>query len=378
MAKASDFRIKPGFNYVARRRQWKFAPAPTPNNMPVVEAPAPMPTALALKNLIVYTSPHQQCGVREYARELDDQLRELGVSCTEIPLSDLMSLRNAAPGQVFLLHVEPSLLIPDFDNALSSALQRGAYVTVCFHYLDDTLYHRVKNRAHAMVRHRDYGIHDPRLHEVPLGCPVYEPPSTEERQALRQRFGLPQGALVVTTVGFLAPWKQIPETALGLLTRLPANAHLQLICPSHFSGESGVEAHKLSAVVDANPTRMMWTSSFIPAREMLDRVAASDLGFVYHPVNTGSCSAATKPFVSARCPVVVTSSNHASDVREGAFRTPSLDIPGFTDAVASVVNNTHSLEHFRAGMQRDYERLNMRRVAEQYLDVFRRIGVNLT
>lgn len=377
MAKVDQYRIRPGMNYVARRRRFLFKPAPTPDNMPVAEKPAPMPTAPALKHLIVYTSSHEQCGVREYARELDDQLRELGVNLLETPLNNLTMLREAAPGQVFLLHVEPSLLGPDFDNALSSALQRGAYVAVCFHYLDDTLYSRVKNRAHAMVRHRDYGLHDPRLHEVPLGCPVYEPPSGTERQVLRQRFGLPKSAIVVTTVGFLAPWKQIPETALQLLGRLPANAHLQLICPSHFSGESGAEAHKLSAIVDMHPTRTIWTSSFIPARELLDRVAASDLGFVYHPVNTGSCSAATKPFVSARCPVVVTSSNHASDIREGAIRTSELDIAGFAETVASVTRNPHSLQHFRAGMQRDYERLNMRRVAEQYLNVFRNIGVNL-
>lgn len=377
-AKVDQYRIKSGMNYVARRRKFLFKPAPTPESMPVVEAPAPIPTAPALKNLIVYTSPHQQCGVREYARELDDQLQSLGVSFSEVPLTDLTALRNAAPGQPFLLHVEPSLLTHDFDNALSSALQRGAYVAACFHYLDDTLYKRFRHRAHAMVRHRDYGIHDARMHEVPLGCPVYEPPPLSAKQELRARFGLPHDAVVVTTVGFLSPWKQIPETALQLASRLPDNAHVQLICPSHFSGESASETSKLTGIINMHVKKMTWTSAFIPRSELLDRVACSDLGFVYHPVNTGSCSAATKPFVSARCPVVVTTSNHSSDVREGAFRTPHLDIPQFVETVVGLAQNAHSLHALRAGMQRDYERLNMRRVAEQYLDVFRNIGVNLT
>ena len=378
MAKVDQYRIKPGMNYVRLRRRFQFKPAPTPDNMPVAEGPAPMPTAPALKNLIVYTSPHEQCGVREYARELDDQLQELGVSFTEIPLSDLTSLRNAAPGQPFLIHVEPSLLSPDFDNALSLALQRGAYVALCFHYLDDTLYRRLRHRAHAMVRHGDYGIHDARLHEVPLGCPVYEIPSTERRSELRRQFGLPQQATVITTVGFLSPWKQIPETVMQLVNRLPVNTHLQLVCPSHFSGESSHETSRLSAIVDSYPMSITWTSRFIPRSELLDRVAVSDLGFVYHPVNTGSRSAATKPFVSARCPVVVTNSNHASDVREGAYRVSSFDIGDFVHTVVSAARSPTMLESLKAGMQRDYERLNTRRVAEQYLNVFRNIGVSLT
>lgn len=373
--RVDNYQINRGMNIVRPRQRFKFKPAPGPNFQPVTEVPAPMPVAPALKDLIVYVSPHEQCGIREYGRELDAQLQALGVSLTETPLNYLAPLWNAAPGQPFLIHVEPSLLNPDFDNALASSLQRGAYVALCFHYLDEPIYQRFKNRAHAMVRHRDYGVGDPRMHEVPLGCPVFDPPAN--KRELREKYGLPLDKKVLTTVGFLAPWKKIPDLTQALLSKLAPNEHLQLICPAHFSGESHQEWHRLNSVTNGSE-RVTWTSQFVPQQELLERVAASDLGFVFHAVNTGSCSAATKPFVSARCPVVITNSNHASDVREGAYRAPTMDLHGFADAVIGVARNPHSLHQYVSGMQRDYERLNMRRVAEQYLDVFRKIGVNLT
>lgn len=373
--KVDNYRVQRGMNYVPRRRKFLFKPAPTAENTPVVEAPAMMPLAPALKNLIVYVSQHEQCGIKEYGRELDEQFRQLGVSFVEVPLSDLAALRNAAPGQPFLIHVEPSLLVADFDNALASALQRGAYIAVCFHYFDDPLYRRFRHRAHAMVRHRDYGVGDPRMHEVPLGCPVFEPPAS--KREFRAKYGLPLDSKILTTVGFLARWKQLPDVAQALISRLAPDEHLQMICPAHFSGESRQEWQRLQSVV-LGAEQVTWTSEFVPQQEMLERVAASDLGFVYHAVNTGSCSAATKPFVSARCPVVLTNSNHGSDVREGAFRASTMDLHGFAQAVLGLSRNPHSLHHYVAGMQRDYERLNMRRVAEQYLDVFRKIGVDLT
>lgn len=376
MARPKPYTIKPGINYVPRRRKFLFKPAPTANYTPIVaEGPAPVPVAPPLGELVVFSSPQAYCGIAEYSRDLDAELVKLGVKVRQHTLAETNVLRDVQPGTVLLLHVEPSLLGADFDNALATALQRGAYVGVCFHYLDEILLRRFASRAHAMVVHRDYGISNPLFHEVPLGCPVYEPPSSAKRE-IRQRLGIPPDATVVTTLGFLSPWKRLPEVALNLLAQ-NAGIFVQMICPSHFSGESMGEVSKMRDLASVHSANLRWSPEFIPASEVLDRVAASDLGFVYHPVNTGSCSAATKPFVSARCPVVLTPSNHSSDVREGAYRVPSYDLGEFTRMVVAVARDPRLLIELQAGMQRDYERLNMKRVAEMYLDVYRKIGVGL-
>jgi len=376
-AKVSNYSVQRGMNYVVRKK-WKFKPAPTAESMPVVAGPAPRPLAPPLGELVVFSSPQTQCGIAEYSRDLDVQLRAVGVNVRQHTLAELDVLRNVQPGTVLLLHVEPSLLPTDFDNALATAISRGAYVGVCFHYLDEVLYRRFANRSHAMIAHRNYGISDPLLHEVPLGCPVYDAPSDSRRRQLREQLGLPVDATIVTTVGFLSPWKKIPEVSLQLLAQMPDQSRmfLQLVCPAHFSGESRGEVEKLQQVHSLHAHRSYWASSFVPVSELLDRVAASDLGFVYHQVNTGSCSAATKPFVSARCPVVVTSSNHASDVA-GAYRVPNFDVGSFAQTVLDVARDPRMLQDLRSRMQADYERLNMNRVAQMYVDVYRKIGVNL-
>jgi hypothetical protein len=377
MARPKPYTIKPGINYVPRRRKFLFKPAPTANYTPIVaEGPAPVPVAPPLGELVVFSSPQAYCGIAEYSRDLDAELVKLGVRVRQHTLAETNVLRDVQPGTVLLLHVEPSLLSPDFDNALATALQRGAYVGVCFHYLDEILLRRFASRAHAMVVHRNYGISNPLFHEVPLGCPVYEPPPYAERLAIRERLGIPSGVTVVTTLGFLSPWKRLPEVAVELLAQ-NAGIFVQMICPSHFSGESMGEVSRMRDIASVYQGTLRWSPEFIPASEVLDRVAASDLGFVYHPVNTGSCSAATKPFVSARCPVVLTPSNHSSDVREGAYRVPGYDLGEFTRAVVAVARDAHMMHQLRDGMQRDYERLNMTRVAQMYVDVYRKIGVGL-
>lgn len=313
--------------------------------------------------LLVMNSQHKQCGVREYGDALNAQFVGLGAQVRAVRLRDSAVLGSAS-GDV-LLHVEPSLLPPAFDKAVREAHERGARIVICFHVFTESLLKRFERNVSAMVVHRSYGIKHPKLRQIPLGCPVYE--SEISVHELRRRYRLPVEATIITTFGFLTAWKKFPETAAAILPLLEPGMFLQLLCSPHFMRYEEGE-RRLKEIVKGSSAVQLRTD-FLPTQEIIERLHASDLGFTYHSVNTGSVSAATKQFVSARCPLVVTSSSHASDML-GASHVTEPGVKAFAEHVVSVAKDARKLSALRTASEVEYRRLNMRHVAEEYLKLF--------
>lgn len=331
-------------------------------------------------------SPHTRCGVREYGLQLDRAFSDVGASVLGLSYHEHQrAIDTAGPGNVLLVHFEPSLFSGTYFHVLQQARAKGSKVVFCCHHYDPTLVHGPAANADAIVTHRDpeHIIHHQQS-VIPLGCPVYTP-REDMRPALRARLGLPEDKIVVTTVGFLAQWKKTPDVIEALLRALPPDAFLQVHTPYPFDpGQAPAEEARIrqifgarrggSAFSGGNSLPYSFSTEFLPDHELLDRVYASDVGFVYHGLHTKSVSAATKAFISGRCPVVVTNSTHASDMKEGIFHVGSFDINHFAQGVAAVAKDTNLRAALRRGAEREYERLNMHVVAKQYIDLFRRLG----
>lgn len=314
--------------------------------------------------LLVLGSPHKQCGIREYGEALNMQFEGLGARVRAARLQDLSLLRSTK-GNV-LVHVEPSLLPPDFDRAAKEASKNGAHIVLCFHAFTETVFRRLGDIVSAMVVHRSYGVQHPKLRHIPLGCPIYEP--TGSVRELRVRYNLPAKATIITTFGFLAAWKRFPETAAEFLKQLEPETgiFLQMLCSPHFIRYVEGE-RRLQEVVKDSPIVQLQTV-FLPQVELTERLYASDLGFVFHGENTGSVSAATKQFVTARCPLVVTSSNHAEDML-GASKAP-VGLKAFARQVIDIAKSPRDLLKLKRASESEYRRLNMKNVAEEYLKLF--------
>lgn len=337
-------------------------PAPKPPSPP---PPAPRPPD---KGLIVFTSGKERCGINEYSKGLNEQIRLAGAEVSEFTFSQTAMLNSVQEGAEVLVHFEPSLIRHGFDDQLLSAYRRKAKIVICFHYCDAALVRRYEDKADVLALHREYGIKSPKIRQVPLACPVFDPP---DREALRKKFGFNKP--VLTTLGFLSRWKRIPDITRLLLPAVKKRgAVLQLLCPTHYSGDTSQESAKLKQLIRGESS-VVWISDFLPEQEMLERAAASDLGFVYHGENTGSCSAANKMFVSARCPLLLTSSSHDADVKHGAEHLPSFGMPAFARRAIQLIGEKGRLDALRQGMEKDYALMNQARVAQQYLDLFSEI-----
>ncbi|GMV18587.1 MAG: hypothetical protein AMXMBFR56_68110 [Polyangiaceae bacterium] len=338
------------------------------NPKPKPQAAEPSPAALRAfpAGLVTFTSGKERCGINEYSRGLDEQLRLAGATVSTHPLSDISLVASAPAGAELLVHAEPSLLAQGFFPALRASHRRGAKVVVCFHYCDQAFFRLLADSADILVTHRDYFPH-PKLRVVPLACPVYEPPA--DLAGLRKKHGLPEDKVLLTTLG---AWKKIPDLVQQLLPELERRgAVLQALCPTHFAGDATGEGAKLARLANGRQS-IIWKSEFLPESEVLERVACSDLGLAYHGQNTGSVSAANKMFVAARVPLLLTSSTHDSD-HLGAVHVPGFDLIKYARRATELAHDRAVLRTMRVQAQGDYDRMNQAVVAKRYLELFREI-----
>lgn len=324
--------------------------------------------------VITVHSPHDRCGVREYGLQLDRALAARGLDL--VPRTFNEDIAMASSGDVVLVHFENNLVPPHYRGWLGEARSRGAKVVFCCHRFED----RVTESEHAghvdrFVLHREYGVMpgSGKAAVIPLGCPVYEPAEPQHR--IRERLGLPLGATIIMTLGFLAPWKRWQEVVKTVISHVPANTFIFVQAPWPYTNHDAAweQEVRIRQALEKIPDRQRFSTDFLPEIDLLDRVRASDLGFLFHPFHTGSVSAATKQFVSARVPLVVTGSTHASDLRDGICRVESFDVVDFARQVDAVVRDRDRREAMRQGMIREYDRMNMNTVAGQYHDLFNQL-----
>lgn len=366
---------KPAWWHVAKTAQQR-AHQPVGVSAPVVPVPiaAPVPTTvrgtLVADWVLVCHSSQERCGIREYGRQLDTSLAKIAW-VRPLTFKDNL-VRVAEPNTVLLVHYEQMLVPVGFVETLLGLRARNVRVVFCCHWYVYGVLGAYRDLVDAFVVHRHHGN---QTVEIPLGCPIYTP--SESREVLRARLGFSPDDVVVTTLGFLSQWKKIPATLEAILSQAKdPRLVFQIQTPRHFSNqESGNQEEAVRAVMAKYPRiRVKFSPDFLPEKELLDRVYASDLGFVFHGQNTDSVSAANKQFVSARCPLVITDSTHGADLKAGVVRVPGFDVSVFAREVLRAAGDEKTLEKLRAGMVVEYARINMDTVAEQYLALFKRLS----
>ena len=326
---------------------------------------------------VTHSTRGERCGIAQYGEQLDRSLRKLGVEILLRSYDSLPLRKEVAEGDVLLFHFEPSLVTNQdaFVQCMRDARALGAKVALCCHWYrhdDTTRYDSLVNRY---VLHRTYPDAGSQSVVIPLGAPLYELPP-EERSALRARLGLPADKIVLTTVGFLSEWKRMPDVVERLADVLPSEMVIRVQSPPQFSAVGKAHYQQdvaMRRAAEKWPGRVILSLDFLPERDLTDLVHASDLGFLYHPIDTGSVSAATKQFVSGRTPVVVTGSTHAVDVVRGVRRVGSFEVDVFAKEVVRIAADAGLLEKLRKGIALEYERINMDVVAKKYVEEFQKL-----
>lgn len=328
--------------------------------------------------LIVCHSPNvTNCGITVYGRQLDRAfLAAGGIDLRPLSFREPEAIVLASgPGTVLLVHAENSFFVNatyDVAAVLRRVRARGTKIVFCCHWFSAEFGARWAPCVDVFVIHRGYpGVDGSRMVEIPLGCQPYTP--VADRIALRARYGLPAESIIVTTIGFLARWKCLPRILSELLPRLQKKCKrifLQILTPIPCNGDAD-EVKQVKKVLAKFDTPHFFSTDFRPDEELLDRVHVSDLGFLFHGEHTGSVSAATKTFVSARTPFVITQSTHVSDIRGGVVRVPDFAPGPFADVVKQLIGDPQRIFGLRQDLKIEYARLLMDVVAAKYIALFK-------
>ena len=318
----------------------------------------------------VHSTRGERCGIHQYGAQLDRSFQKLGVEVSTASY-DLLP-KDVQAGEIVLFHYEPSLVTSPlpFQECMQRVRQMGGKVVFCCHWYKHSETTKYDSFVDKYVLHRTYPDAGSLSVVIPLGAPLYDPPA-EGRSALRSRFGLPEDKFVLTTVGFLAEWKRMPEVVERLADVLPGSMLVRVQAPLPYlaAGKAYYQQDiALKKAAEKWPGRVISSTDFLSEKDLTDLVHASDLGFVFHPQDTGSVSAATKQFVSARVPVVVTGSTHASDVVRGVRRVGSFEIDAFVREVVRIAADVELMGKLRKGIALEYDRINMDVVAARYVE----------
>jgi hypothetical protein len=330
--------------------------------------------------IAMYSSKRDRCGISTYTSHLADALTALGHEVqyfsSQPPYESRFQEILAWKPDVFHFQHETSIMPGGGEVARFSAMlrQNGSKVFITLHTesLENV---NIGRSAGPIILHRT-SQHAPDAHVLPMPCT--NAPSLPEKIAARRHFGFPDSALVISTVGFMIPWKDHPKI-LGMLIpwiRSRPDVHLQLIASAHFNSDLQGYAHLCQqqivqlAAGAAITDRVHHIDSYPSDQELVNRLSMSDLGYVWCPFDTGSASAAGSQFISAKCPLVATDSSHYATLGDGVVRARKESMAEFVELIQKTAEDHGLRDRLRSNHDAVYAARNYTETARKHLTIY--------
>jgi hypothetical protein len=333
-----------------------------------------------------YSSKRERCGISTYTDHLAGALTQLGHQVkyfsSSPPYDQTVEEILSWHPEIFHVQHEAAIMPPNhFLKAYCKTISDAGAKVYC------TIHGEVENNVYAaqgcVTDNRRIIMHRPPtliggVTVIPMPCPIYNPPA--DRGELRDKYGIPRQALLISTVGFMIPWKEHPrilERLTPLMAKKP-EVHVQVIASDHFHPDLKEYAvncrHEIAYIATRTDGRRVHHISHYPSDlELLERLAMSDLGYIWCPFNTGSSSAAAGQFTSARVPAVASESTHYSAMGPGFIRarTPTGDTWNFIEEVEWLADDPAKRAKYREYQEKTYQQRNYLETAKRHVQVYR-------
>lgn len=373
----------------------KYFPAVTkeeqqPVILQVIRSAAAPPADLAaavrsskVLKIALYSAKRARCGISTYTEHLTESLALLGhearyFNCLPPYEETLEEILAWNPDVVHVQH-ETSIVPPAeiLEKYLGKIKARGARVVFTLHTATRAaaeLAARIGAPYKAVVTHRSSDEANGSV-VIPMPCTnVGIGPSRDE---LRKFFSFPKDAFIVSSVGFMIPWKshaEIAESLSAWLAEDPA-VHLQIIASEHFNESMRGHAQECRSRLERlaarfGEDRVRHVSEYPSDMELIDRLSLSDLGYVWCPFDTTSSSAAAAQFVTAKCPLVASVSTHYDSMGDGVLRAEKTDVNGFARFIRKTAGNRPLLEKLKAEQRATYKDRNYIMTAMKHVELY--------
>lgn len=343
---------------------------------------APLPKAPGVLKIALYSSKRDRCGIATYTYHLENALIAMGHDVqhwgSQRPYGEVFGEISAWKPDILHLQHETSIM-PGSDELASYASQvrsSGARILITLHTENEATAvagRKAVGDERMIVVHRPTSL-IPKATVIPMPCPLIGTRATKSE--LREKFGFPKDAFVLSTVGFMIPWKNHPELIGALLPWLSGHpdVYLQVIASEHFSrdlvGYAELCRRQILSISSRLPGgRIRHIDQYPSDLELVERLTMSDLGYVWCPFDTGSSSAAAAQFTTAKCPLVATDSTHYGCLGTGIVRS-AKKIGDFVELIGKTAESQELLSHLRANQWEMYHQRNYIETARRHLELY--------
>jgi glycosyltransferase involved in cell wall biosynthesis len=336
---------------------------------------------LGILRIALYSSKRDRCGIATYTSHLEDALASFGHDVqhwgSQAPHDAALDTISRWKPDVFHVQHEPSIMPPEgvLIQKCLELREAGTKVVVTLHTETEQtlqLARKLIGLDGVVILHRPTSAMKDAV-VIAMPCTVLG--IRQDHYELRRKFNLPADAFVISTVGFMIPWKDHPrivEAMIPWLTKRP-DIHIQIIASEHFSPDLKVYAQvcrtHLASIASGLGGRIHHVDDYPSDLEIVERLAASDLGYVWCPVDTGSSSAAAAQFTTARCPLVATDSTHYAWLGTGIVRSLK-DVKAFTELIEKTAEDPQLLCQLKSNQWDMYRNRNYIETARKHLALY--------
>ncbi len=327
------------------------------------------------------SSLRAKCGIAMYMRHHRAALAQRGHTffsySTTMPYNRLLQAIDRDNLDILNIQYSP-LILPNTTGLLQfmrSVRERRVKVVLTIHeeypwivaliaQADQVIYHK----------HPRYVPLGGKIHRLPMGVPVFSPSGAKAE--VRKKYGFAPEHIIIVTVGFMLKWKKQAEMLEALAPYIKAHPRYRvqlLTALNAFSFKEGQEVQqKIREVIHAHnlQDQVVHITTFLPQKELSERLWIADVGYLWSDRNTPSTSASSKEFISARLPLVATVSSHFHDLGAGTLKLPE-SIGIFARKLVETAGNTLLLARMRNALEMQYQRLCYKNIIERYIEVFK-------
>lgn len=214
------------------------------------------------------------------------------------------------------------------------------------------------------------GVNRSNIKIVPLGQLEYV---DYGKRAMRDKLGLEQKALILSSYGFLLPHKGISEVikAIPKLKKQYGNVMYLVTCALHSAPQSQMYFDECKKIVKnlQIENSVKFITDFLPNDKSIQYLQASDICIMPYLPSKESASGAIRFCIAANRPIIATNQHIFGEFKKEIYQIDKADANLIANAVNELSNTTLAREYVR-NMQEYISRTNWRSVTEKIYQLY--------
>jgi len=237
-------------------------------------------------------------------------------------------------------------------------------LTKIYDYIDKFIYH--KNPLYLSAN-------DKKIKILPMGIPVFKPMDTKEK--CRLKYGFSNSDFILTTIGFLHPWKNYSSILELLAPLIKSNKNYKVQMLTSYNDIIFSICHKedikiKNVIKKYNlEDQVIHITDFLNQQEYSERIWISDLGYLWGNIDSKATTASAKEFITCHVPLVTTHCSHFHDIKQGTLKS-ECNKEEFILLIKKTISNKKTLQKLKNESAKQYQNFNYESLIDLFINEF--------